>query len=356
MKAIFTLLLIITCLFTASSLSAQEQPRSSSSAGDGTQQVAVSAQVSMDNMGIRRYLLGPGDTLEIRVFGQPDLSSSQIEVDSDGNITLPFIDKPIRARCRSDKDLKAEITEAYMKMIKNPQVSVRVTGRNSRPPAIIYGAIRVPQRLAMQRRVRLSEVIAVSGGITEQANGTIQIFHTEPLLCPEPGEDPVTLVASDGGPLTPYDLYRVPDLLTGKPEANPWIRPGDVVTIQVAEPVYITGKVIAPQSIYLIEGLTLSRAVAMVGGITPEGNDNKVVIYRRSATGTQQEPIYADLAAIRKKKQEDIPLKAYDVIDVPEAGVLSSKRLGRTILNSVLGIPGSVISSIGGGLPLRVLY
>ena len=51
---------------------------------------------SVDNQGIRNYLLGPEDLIDVRVFGQPDLNAIA-EVDSEGNISsLPFLETPIR--------------------------------------------------------------------------------------------------------------------------------------------------------------------------------------------------------------------------------------------------------------------
>jgi Polysaccharide biosynthesis/export protein. len=45
--------------------------------------VLGSSAGSVDSQGIRNYLLGPGDVLDVRVFGQPDLSS-MVEIDSEG--------------------------------------------------------------------------------------------------------------------------------------------------------------------------------------------------------------------------------------------------------------------------------
>ena len=57
---------------------------------------------NIDNQGVRRYRLGPGDLLDVRVFGQPDLNST-VEIDEDGNISsLPFIEDPIPARCKNE--------------------------------------------------------------------------------------------------------------------------------------------------------------------------------------------------------------------------------------------------------------
>src|SRR5262245_44420865 len=62
----------------------------------------------LDIQGIKSYLLGPGDVLDIRVFGQPDLSST-LQVDSEGNLSsLPFLETPIRAKCRSDKEVQKD--------------------------------------------------------------------------------------------------------------------------------------------------------------------------------------------------------------------------------------------------------
>ena len=91
---------------------------------------------------LRPICLGPGDVLDIRVFGQPDLSST-VPVDSDGNLSsLPFLEMPIKAKCRSEKDVQKDITAAYAKFINNPQVSVRISERNSRQPATVFGAVR----------------------------------------------------------------------------------------------------------------------------------------------------------------------------------------------------------------------
>ena len=111
----------------------------------------------LDIQGIKAYLLGPGDVLDIRVFGQPDLSSTA-QVDSDGNLSsLPFLDLPIKAKCRTEKDVQKDITTAYGKFINNPQVSVRITERNSRQPATVFGAVRQATRVEMKRKVRLNE-------------------------------------------------------------------------------------------------------------------------------------------------------------------------------------------------------
>ena len=340
--------LVLLCLSITSFSQAQE-PSPVIPPMPGTSQVST-----VDTQGIRNYLLGPGDVVDVRIFGQPDLNALA-EVDSEGNISsLPFLEAPIPAKCRTEKQVQQDIATAYGKYLKNPQVSVRITERKSRQPATVFGAVRAPTRIQMQRKVRLNEIMAASGGFTERAAGTIQILHTEPVMCPEPGDE--ALAAPIDGTKIPLELVRIAELRAGKPEANPIIRPGDYILVTEAEPVYITGAVQSPQGIYIRDQLTISRALAMVGGVKKEAKTTDIRIYRQKPGSASQETIIVDLAAIKKNQKPDELLQPYDVIEVPEAGMFSSGRIGQTMLGLVTGGLGNVFSSMGSGLSTRVIY
>jgi polysaccharide export outer membrane protein len=345
---IFSLSAVFLCLILAALVVGQEPGQT-----QGPVQTPQQGS-SVDNQGIRNYLLGPGDVLDVRVFGQPDLNAV-VEVDGDGNISsLPFIEAPIPAKCRTEKEVQKDIATAYGKYIKNPQISVRITERKSRQPATVFGAVRQPMRIQMQRKVRLNELMAASGGFTERAAGTIQILHTEPVMCPEPGEE--AEAAPIDGTKVPLQVVKIIELRAGKPQANPIIRPGDYILVTEAEPVYVTGSVYSPQGVYIRDQLTLSRALAMVGGVKKEAKTSDIRIYRQKAGSPDQETILVDLAAIKKNQKPDILLQPYDVIEVPEAGMFSSGRIGSTLLGAVSGGLSQMFSSVGGALPTRVIY
>src|ERR1043166_7915191 len=142
-------------------------------------------QNSVDIQGRSRYLVGPGDLLDVRVFGQPDLNST-VEIDDEGNISsLPFLEEPIPAMCHTEKDIQKAIAKAYSRYLKAPKVSVRVTERRIRPPAVVFGAVGQPTRIQMMRRVRLHELLVAAGGVSLAASGKIQIVHTEREMCPQ---------------------------------------------------------------------------------------------------------------------------------------------------------------------------
>ncbi len=344
-------LVVFAVLVFAVLVQAQEQSQPQS----GAPGPVVSGQPpSVDNQGIRNYLLGPGDVLDVRVFGQPDLNTI-VEVDSDGNISsLPFLETPIPAKCHSERQVQKDIAVAYGKYLKDPQVSVRITERKSRQPATVFGAVRQPTRVQMQRNVRLNVLMAASGGFTERAAGTIQVLHTEPIMCPEPGEEAAT--APVDGTKIPLEVVKISDLRAGRPEANPVIRPGDYVLVTEAEPVYVTGSVYSPQGVFMRDQLTVSRAVAMVGGVKKEARLSDVRIYRQKPGAPDQETIHVDLSAIKKNQKPDVLLQAYDVVEVPEAGLFSSRRIGPTLLGAVSGGIANMFNAVGAALPTRVIY
>lgn len=334
-KTLVILCLIFVCgaVFTVLAQNPTEAPRN----------IPASA---IDDQGSGRYLVGPGDILDVRVFGQSDLNST-VEVDSDGNISsLPFIETPIRAKCRNEKDIQASITEAYAKYLLKPRVSVRITERRSRPPAVIFGAVRNAQRVEMRRRVRLHELLAASGGITQNASGTIQIMHTEAEMCMEP--EKATAQSATSSDIGQLEIYQIVDVRAGQEKADPFVRPGDIVIVTEGEPIYVTGAVVQAREMTLKDGLTLARAVMMAGGTTRLAKSNDVHIYRVKEGKIGSEDLKVNYDAIRKGQEKDILLKAYDIIDVRQSGAFSPKALGDFFLNSV--------KSTAGYLPTMVFY
>jgi len=295
----------------------------------------------LDMQGIRTYLLGPGDVLDVRVFGQADLNS-MAEIDAEGNISsLPFLEAPIRAQCRTDKEVQLDIAKAYAKYLRNPQVSVRISERKSRQPATISGAVRNPMQVTMFRKVRLHELVTKAGGWTDRASGTIEIMHTEAEMCPDPNDIFQKTALSSSGNFG-IVIFKLNDLKMGKEEADPYIRPGDIVRVTEAEPVYVMGAVMAARELPLRDQLTLGRAIAMAGGPQKLANTSEVHIYRQKDGVGGQDDLKYNYDAIKKGKIPDVALKPFDIIDVRPAGAFSGKSLGDMFVNMVRGSVGVV--------------
>jgi len=298
---------------------------------------------SVDSQGIRNYLLGPGDILDVRVFGQSDLSSV-VEIDSEGNISsLPFLEKPIRAQCRNEKEVQKDIALAYSKYIKNPQVSVRVQERKSRLPATISGAVRNPVQVTMMREVRLHELVIKAGGWTDRAGGTIQVMHTEAPMCHTDGNVFQNATLAEKGNFG-IAIYQINDLKAGKEEADPVIWPGDIVRVTEGDPVYVTGLVTSPRELVIRDKLTLAHAIAMAGGPQRMAQTKEVHVFRQKEGG--QDDLKFNYDAIRKGKDPDIELKPFDIIQVGEASLFSSKGMSDMFKSMVRGSTSLITTGI----------
>lgn len=273
---------------------------------------------------IKEPLIYAGDTLQVIVARNPEFDwRGQIESDGDLPI-MPYVEKTIRALCRTENEIARDLATAYSKYLKNPQVTVRIISRAGRPPATILGAIRTPQRFVLERNASLTELIALSGGITEEASGEVQVYQTEPNLCAENAEAEINKLLGQQGSAVKF--IKIADLLSGKLEANPTIRPGDIVTILEANPVYVIGGVASPQAISFREGLSVGRAIASVGGLSRDGKGSEIRIYRRATKPDDKPVIEINLEDIRKQKAEDVLLRPLDIIDVGQSSRGKDRR------------------------------
>jgi polysaccharide export outer membrane protein len=287
-----------------------------------------------------RYRIGPGDVLEVRVLRAPELSRDAVRVDQRGKIRLPMLDDDIQAACLTESELAANIAKLYLKYKRNPNVDVFVREFQSQPVAVI-GAVRSAAQFKLQRPVRLSELLSLAGGPSDAAGQTVQVVHAGgPSLCGKPS------TGNTESDTSGFVSYRLSDTLHGVPEANPFARPGDLVQVLDADQVFILGNVNRPSAIPL-KGpipLTISRAIALVGGTSPSTRKSGVRIIRQLPGSTVKQEIHVNLTAVEKNKAEDVALMANDVVYVPSSA-------GKSILR---GLFGTIVPTVS-QLPVRVI-
>lgn len=270
-----------------------------------------------------RYKIGPGDVLAIIVRKAPELSLEAVRVDQRGNIRIPMIDGEVPAACRTESELASQIATLYLEYKNNPSVAVFVRDFQSQPVAVI-GAVNVPGQFRLQRRVRLLELISFAGGHSAAAGRVINVIHTGgPNLC---GKD-----ASENDPLTGVGIFKLNDTLKGKEGANPFVQPGDIVSLPEADQVFVVGYVYSPRAIPLKDKtITLTRAIAMAGGPQRDSKTSRIRIVRQNADGEERQEIIVDLKAIEKQKAVDIILLPNDIVQVPSS-------TGKILFNALTG-------------------
>jgi polysaccharide export outer membrane protein len=118
-----------------------------------------------------QYVIGPGDTVNIIIWRNPELSMS-VPVRPDGKITAPLIED-MPALGKDSTTLARDMEKALAKYIRDPIVTVIVTGfvgPYSEQIRIIGEAAR-PQTLPYRQRMTLLDVMIAVGGITDFADG-----------------------------------------------------------------------------------------------------------------------------------------------------------------------------------------
>lgn len=171
-------------------------------------------QPTETRIGDLNYLIGPGDSVNIIVWRNPEVSMS-VPVRPDGKITTPLVED-LPAAGKTPTALARDIEVALGKFIQQPVVTVVVTGFIGQfdEQVRVIGQAARPAALPYRRDMSLLDVMIAVGGITEFASGN----HA-------------SLIRTIDGKQQKYTV-RLDDLVkNGDITANVPMHPGDVLVI-----------------------------------------------------------------------------------------------------------------------------
>jgi len=159
------------------------------------------------------YIIGPGDTLNIIVWRNPELSMS-VPVRPDGKVTMPLVDELV-AQGKTSTQISREVEKVLGNLVRDPVVTVIVTsfvGPYSEQIRVVGEAAK-PQALPYKQNMTLLDVMISVGGLTDFADGNGASITR----------------ASEGDKR--YSV-RIKDLIKrGDISANVEMKPGDVLII-----------------------------------------------------------------------------------------------------------------------------
>jgi len=160
------------------------------------------------------YIIGPGDEIEIFVWGNEELSTS-VDVRPDGKITTRLVED-IVASGKTPTVLARDIEKAYSEYVRSAVVSVIVQEFSSIPSQQIrvVGEAASPLNIPFSKHMTLLDLMIEVGGLTDYADGNRAI-----------------LIRYFNGKQESYTL-RLDDMLEdGDISANLALYPGDIVII-----------------------------------------------------------------------------------------------------------------------------
>jgi len=208
--------------------------------------------------------LGPGDSVSMQVYGQPDMTTT-VNVSDNGTIPVPLAG-PVQVGGLSPSEAAQRIAKALKdgKFLVDPQVTVNVTLSRSQRISVI-GQVGHPGLYPIESNTTIFDLLALAGGALDTAAD--EIF----LLRPD---------ASGNTQRYPINLKGLEDPRKAIPMQA--LRGGDSIFVPRAEQFYIYGEVTAPNKYRIEPQMTVIQAISRAGGVTLRGSERRVDIKRLS--------------------------------------------------------------------------
>ena len=275
------------------------------------------------------YVLGPQDQIVIHAPNAPDISEKPLRVGLNGEITIPMVGR-IQAAGLTTEQFEAELTKHLKVYLEEPDVAVTVMEFHSQPVSVI-GAVGTPGVHQLEGRKTLVEILSMAGGVRLDAGPSIRI--TRQL---EWGRIPLPGAADDPtGKFSIAEIDLKPLMAAKTPEKNIVVRPHDVISIPLAEIVYVIGDVVKVGPVTLNDGhsISLLQAVSSSGGILRTAASGNSKILRPIAGGTKWSELPVNIKKILEGKADDQTLLAGDVLFVPSS---TGKRVAARVLEAAI--------------------
>jgi polysaccharide export outer membrane protein len=248
----------------------------------------------------RAYRVGPGDVLDVSVYGEPDLTRL-VTVQHGGDISFPLLDE-VQVAGLTVQETQRLLEELLGRdFLVNPQVSVKVKEYQSQWVTLVGEAAR-PGKYYLDGPTTLLEILTEAGGFTNQASGEVIVSRLNGIF--DDGE--VTRNVTLSQDMSPTQQKSALSLV---------LKSGDLITVSGQSSIYVSGEVRNPGSYPLTAGLTVLKAVSLSGGLGKFGSKGKVEILRKNGVG-KPERIKVDLGDIEKGKKPDILLAPGDIVKV----------------------------------------
>lgn len=203
------------------------------------------------------YVLGVGDVVEVSVLGREEFNP-RVQIQNDGTLQLPFLGT-VKASDLTILQFRENVRQALIRggYYASPVVNVAVASYASRYVTVL-GEVATPGIVPIDRSYHLSEILARVGGPRGTASDQVKVTR-------ENGEElelSIRESATSGG------------------DKDPEISPGDKIYVPAAKTFYIYGQVNAPGTYQIDRDMTLRKALARGGGLTPMGSEKRVKVFR----------------------------------------------------------------------------
>jgi protein involved in polysaccharide export with SLBB domain len=204
------------------------------------------------------YVIGPGDELQIKVWGQVE-ANLRVIVDRGGQIYIPQVGE-ISVAGLHFSDLEQHLKREISKSFKNFNLTATI-GRIHSIQIMVVGKAKYPGTYTISSLSTLVNAIFASGGPSPQGS----LRHVQ--------------VRRDGATITDFDLYDL--LIKGDKSKDVHLQSGDILYIPPVGPlVAISGSVNTPAIYEMKDSSTLNDLIGVAGNLSTVADTNKITIDR----------------------------------------------------------------------------
>ena len=209
------------------------------------------------------YLLGPGDNLNILVYGKTN-ESFTLEINRSGTVDFPRLG-PVNLTGMTFADAKALLQERITEEMLGVQASISL-GELRSIQIFVLGEAYKPGAYTVSALATITNALFLSGGVSDIASlRNIQLKR-------------------GGKVIATLDLYEL--LLNGDTSGDQRLQASDVIYIPtVGNTASVDGEVKRPAIYELKGGTTVKQLVAMAGGMQAKAYPNRATIQRSDADG-----------------------------------------------------------------------
>ena len=204
------------------------------------------------------FVIGPGDELRIRIWGQVNFQSN-LRVDRSGEIYLPQVG-PVHVAGMPFSELDAHLRAAIGRVYRNFDLTADI-GQTRAIQVYVAGEARRPGVYTVSSLSTLVDALFVSGGPSLQGS----LRHIQ--------------LRRNSAVVTDFDLYDL--LVRGDKSKDVKLLPGDVIYVPpVGAEVAVTGSVRSPAIYELRSGESMADLLADAGGVSTVAAESRISIER----------------------------------------------------------------------------
>jgi len=251
--------------------------------------------------------LGPGDQLNLSVFGQPELLREAVPIGPDGRISYLEAEGVTAAGLTVD-ELRTALTAELGKFRNSAEVVVIPAAYRSKK-YFVLGAVLHTGAYTMDRPMTIIEAVSQAGGL---ASGPGSAAKTTPGPAIQVDFTRSTLARQ--GKHLPVDFEKL--FLQGDLTQNALLEPGDYLYLPAgtAPAIYVLGEVRFPGALDFTPASTALEAIAARGGFTTRAWQKRLLVIRGSLAHPQTFVVDSD--RVLSANSPDFELRPKDIVYV----------------------------------------